>query len=144
LAIVGGKMNKHLWAIAFVLLSIIAFAEKVEDKGRDWLDAQKDPPAINVSGDWNSADWGVFHLKQDQGSRDVMGQTDGYNVTGVVSGKTLYMVLHSKSTVDYCATVTPDGDNILTGNYFDRTSRLKFGHGGLCQEKGRSLRMIKH
>lgn len=33
-------------------------AAKVEVEGKAWLDAQKDPAAINVNGAWDSDEWG--------------------------------------------------------------------------------------
>jgi serine/threonine protein kinase len=115
----------------------------VGDRGRAWLDAQKDPPAINVTGAWNSEEWGDLHLIQNQGRRDVSGDAHGYELTGVVSGKRLFLLFHNgRGKVDYCATLDTAADNKLSGGYSDRVTRLRFGHG-LCQEKSRPMQMIK-
>jgi serine/threonine-protein kinase len=115
----------------------------VGDRGRAWLDAQKDPPAINVTGAWNSEEWGDLRLIQTQGRRDVSGDAHGYELTGVVSGKRLFLLFHTgKGKVDYCATLNTEADNKLSGGYSDRVTRLRFGHG-LCQEKSRPMHMIK-
>jgi len=130
---------------AAILLLCVSFplsltAAKVEAEGKAWLDAQKDPPAINVNGAWDCEEWGSFHLIQAEGSREVKGNGAGYEVTGVVSGNSLFMLLVSKDTVQYCATLSANGDNSLIGNYSNRKSRL---HSGLCQEKSRPMNMTK-
>ncbi|HET9406781.1 MAG TPA: hypothetical protein VFO39_06050 [Candidatus Sulfotelmatobacter sp.] len=145
-------MKKHFLPVGIVFLSllflsvflsVLAFAGKVEGRGQEWLDAQKDPPQVNVNGEWNAKDWGVFHLKQDEGSRDVSGDGYGYDLTGVVSGKRLFLLFHhGGGSVAYCATLTSDDDKTLTGTYSYRVTRLRFGHG-LCQEKGRPMQMTK-
>jgi len=115
----------------------------VGERGRAWLDAQKDPPAMNVTGAWNSEEWGDLRLIQTQGGRDVSGGAPGYELTGVVSGKRLFLLFHNaKGKVDYCATLDTAADNKLSGGYSDRVTRLRFGHG-LCQEKSRPMHMIK-
>src|SRR5215469_12977046 len=112
-------------------------SENVGDRGKAWLDAQKDPPSINVTGAWNSQEWGDLRLIQARGGRDVSGDAPGYELTGVVSGKRLFLLFHTgKGKVDYCATLDSEADNKLSGGYSDRVTRLRFGHG-LCQEKSR-------
>jgi hypothetical protein len=115
-------------------------AAKVEVEGKAWLDAQKDPPAMNVNGAWESQEWGAFLLKQSEGNRDVTGNGGGYDITGVVSGKRLFMLFSTKHTVEYCATLSPNSENSLAGTYSDRKSRL---HSGLCQESSRPMIMTK-
>jgi hypothetical protein len=100
-------------------------SENVGDRGKAWLDAQKDPPAVNVSGAWNSEEWGDFRLIQAQGSRNVSGDAPGYELTGVVSGKRLFLLFHTgKGKVEYCATLNSEADNKLSGGYADRVTRL--------------------
>ena len=123
-----------------IFLSIPTTAARVELEGKAWLDAQKDPAAINVNGAWDSEEWGDFHLIQAEGNRQVSGNGGGYEVTGVVSGKRLFMILSSGQTVEYCATLSPNGENALIGTYANRKSRL---HSGLCQEKTRPMNMTK-
>lgn len=138
---------KRLAIIATLLLLSISFpvsigAAKVKEEGRAWLEAQKDPPAINVNGTWDSDEWGRLHLIQTEGSREVSGNGGGYEITGVVSGKRLFMIFANNQTVDYCAVLSPsgDGDGSLAGTYSNRKSRL---HSGLCQEKTRPMNMAK-
>lgn len=131
---------------AVLLLFCISFstpltAVKGEAEGKAWLDAQKDLPAINVNGTWDSEEWGTFHLVQAQGSREVSGNGAGYEITGVVSGKRLFMLLLSRRALDYCATMMPNGEKSLIGTYANRRS---FVHSGLCQEKTRPMNMTKN
>lgn len=137
-------MKRLAFALIVVLLGI-SFptslgAAKVEVEGKAWLDSQKDRAEINVNGVWDSEEWGTFHLKQSEGSRDVSGNGGGYDLTGVVSGKRLFLLFSEKHTVEYCATLSPDGESSLTGTYSNRKSRL---HSGLCQESSRPMNMKK-
>jgi hypothetical protein len=137
-------MKRLAITAAFLLLSISfpvsMTAAKVEVEGRAWLDAQKDPPAINVNGTWDSDEWGRLHFIQTEGSRDVSGNGGGYEITGVVSGKRLFMIFATHQTVDNCAVLSPNGDDSFIGTYSSRKSRL---HSGLCQEKTRPMNMAR-
>jgi hypothetical protein len=117
-------------------------AGSLEKEGKEWLDKQTDPAAINVSGTWSS-EFGELRLDQVAGSRDVSGSGGGYNLDGVVSGKRLYLLFATNhGTVDYCAVVNSESDGVLSGEYYNRLSRLRMGTG-LCQEKSRRLLMHK-
>jgi hypothetical protein len=135
-------MKQVTFALTLLLLCIsfpISLpAAKVEVEGKAWLDAQKAPPEMNVNGVWDSEEWGDFHLTQSEGSRDVSGNGGGYQIMGVVSGKRLFMLFYENHTVDYCATLSPNGENSLAGTYSNRKSRL---HSGLCQESSRPMNM---
>jgi hypothetical protein len=136
---------KQLTFAVTLLLLFISFptflaAAKVEVEGKAWLDSQKDPADINVNGAWDSDDWGGFHLIQAQGSREVSGNGGGYEIVGVVSGKRLFLLFSEKHTVEYCATLSPNGENSLAGTYSNRKSRL---HAGLCQESSRPMNMTR-
>jgi hypothetical protein len=136
---------KRLMIAATILLFCISLpgslnAAKVEVEGKAWLDAQKDPAAISVNGTWDSDELGALHLMQAEGSREVNGNGGGYEITGVVSGKQLFMLLSTGHTVEYCAVLRSNGDNGLIGTYSNRKSRL---HSGLCQEKSRPMNMTK-
>lgn len=133
-------MKQQVLPRLILLLLCMSFPASLaaSDKGKEWLDAQKDPAAININGSWDSDEWGTFHLRQAVGSRDVSGNGGGYEITGVVSGKKLFMLFLTKSTVEYCAVLSADDDNTLTGIYSTRKSRFK---GGLCQESGRPMNM---
>jgi hypothetical protein len=137
-------MKKLTFAVTLLLLCISfptsLTATKGEVEGKAWLDAQKDPAAMNVNGTWDSEEWGTFHLVQTEGSREVSGNGGGYVITGVVSGKRLFMLFSSRRAVDYCATLSPNGENSLIGTYSNRKS---LSHSGLCQEKTRPMNMTK-
>ena len=133
----------RLLVAGFVLVFATALtAGTLENQGKAWLDAQKDPAAINVDGTWISEEFGDLHLSQDTGSRDVRGVGGGYGLTGVVSGKSLYLLFTSGRTVEYCAILNSGSGNSLAGTYSNRLSRLRFG-AGLCQGKSRPMYMSK-
>ena len=139
-------MKQRTLAVTLLLLLLcISFptllgAAKVEVEGKAWLDSQKDPAELNVNGVWDAEDWGALHLTQAEGSRDVTGNGDGYDILGVVSGKRLFLLFSEKHTVEYCATLSPNGENKLAGTYSNRKSRL---HSGLCQESSRPMNMTR-
>jgi hypothetical protein len=136
------KMKSIFPVMLALFLAIPADAGKVEGAGREWLDEHKDSPQMNVTGTWDSPDWGkTLSLTQVDGSRDVSGTDTKFELTGVVSGKILYLLFaHGNGGVGFCATLTSDSDGSLTGMYSYRVTRIKLGHG-LCQSKGYPLRM---
>lgn len=134
---------KQLTLVALLLcisLPSSLTAAKGEAEGKAWLDAQKDAAAINVNGTWESEEWGTFHLVQTDGSREVSGNGGGYEITGVVSGKRLFMLFISRRALDYCATLSPNGENSLIGTYTNRKTLLRSGN---CQESPRPINMKK-
>ena len=136
-------MKSALSIMLGFLLAFPAAAGKVENQGREWLDEHKDPPEVNVAGTWSSPDWNTLTLTQAEGSRDVSGTDKKFDLTGVVSGKILYLLFaHPNGSVGFCATLTSDSEGSLTGMYSYRVTRLKLGHG-LCQSKGYPLRLKK-
>jgi hypothetical protein len=139
-------MKKSLCGLliaGFVLVfATVLNAGSFEDQGKAWLGAQKEPAAINVRGIWDS-EFGVLRLGQTEGSRDVNGSGGGYDLTGVVSGKHLYLLFVTHhGNVEYCAVLNSESDSSLIGDYHNRVTRLRLGTG-LCQEKGRRLYMRK-
>lgn len=134
--------SRLLIAGAVLALATLLPAGTLDDQGKAWLATHNDPALINVGGTWDS-DFGVLHLDQAEKSRDVNGSGGGYELTGVVSGKSLYMLFATKhGTVDYCAVLDSVSDTNMTGRYYNRLSRLRFG-AGLCQEKSRNMYMRK-
>jgi hypothetical protein len=137
-------MKQLTFAVTLLLLCvsfpISLAAAKADVEGKAWLDAQKDPAGMNVNGPWDSEEWGTFHLVQTEGSREVSGNGGGYEITGVVSGKSLFMLFSARRGVEYCATLSPNGENSLIGTYSGRKSLL---HSGLCQEKSRPMNMTR-
>lgn len=97
--------------------SILSHAQINESDGKAWLEANTTPPAINVTGIWDAGDWGTVTLTQHQGGRRVIGTADSWDVTGVVSGNTVYLVIWKKDKVAFTAKLTLDGSSQLTGVY---------------------------
>jgi hypothetical protein len=79
------------------------------------------PPETNVTGRWRDTQgsgfftWGEGYLHQEQNK--IRGVIGDYNITGVVSGKTVYLVFLYAGTVYYTARLEMFQD-LLTGNYF--------------------------
>jgi|ERR1039458_1787264 hypothetical protein len=140
-------MKKSLFVLltmSFVLLFATSLsAGTLDGRGKAWLDAQKDPPEVNVSGDWDS-EFGNLHLRQTEGGREVSGIGGEYELTGVVSGKRLFLLFSIGGSVDYCTTVSYESDKSMTGTYSNRVSRHQ-SKKGLCQgpEKSRPMYMSK-
>jgi hypothetical protein len=129
--------------ILALFLAIPADAGKVEGRGREWLDEHKDAPQVNVTGTWQSPDWGTLTLTQAEGSRDVSGSDSRFELIGAVSGKELYLLFaKSSGAVGFCATLVSESDGILMGTYSYPVTRLRLGHG-LCQGKSYRLRLTK-
>src|ERR1019366_7939534 len=67
-----------------LLFAIPADAAKVEGRGQEWLDEHKDAPQVNITGSWQSPDWGTMTLTQAEGSREVSGSDRRFALIGVV------------------------------------------------------------
>jgi hypothetical protein len=115
------KMKKYfslLLPVGMVLTFAIGLsARDLETKGKAWLDAHSEAAAINVNGNWHAKEWGKIVLIQAQGSRDVTGDGDGWDITGVVSGKQVFLLFSHKGKVNYTAELTSQNDNNLNGSY---------------------------
>jgi len=115
------KMKKYLslfWPAAVVLiLSVGLSAKDLDTKGKAWLDAHSEAAAVNVNGNWHEKDWGAVVLLQAEGSRDVTGDGDGWAITGVVSGKQIFLLFSQKGSVAYTAELTWESDKSLNGSY---------------------------
>lgn len=98
-------------------LAVGLSARNLDTKGKAWLDAHSEAAAINVNGDWHAKEWGKIVLNQAQGSRDLTGRGDGWDITGVVSGKQIFLLFSSRGGVAYSAELTSEGDNSLNGSY---------------------------
>ncbi|HUL30191.1 MAG TPA: hypothetical protein VLZ03_07010 [Thermodesulfobacteriota bacterium] len=61
---------------------------------------------------------GYLHQKEDK----ITGVIDSYDIEGIVSGKTVYIVLMYGSHVHYTARLEILGE-LLTGYYFDATDK---------------------
>jgi hypothetical protein len=108
--------------ITALLVMVFAFSVllhgQVEEKdGKAWLDAYTAPPQMNVTGIWDGGDWGLVSLNQHQGGRRIIGTADSWDVTGIVSGKNVYLLIWKKDTVAFSAKLTIEGPSQLTGVY---------------------------
>src|ERR1039457_200438 len=75
-----------------LLFAIPADAAKVEGRGQEWLDEHKDAPQVNITGSWQSPDWGTLTLTQAEGSREVGGRDRRFELVGIVSGREVYLL----------------------------------------------------
>jgi hypothetical protein len=107
-----------LLAVSVVLMLAVGLSAKnLDTKGKAWLDAHSDAAAINVNGDWHAKEWGKVVLNQAQGSRDLTGRGDGWDITGVVSGKQIFLLFSNRGTVVYSAELNSESDTSLNGSY---------------------------
>ena len=130
------KSFSPLLAVGMVLILAVGLSAKnLETKGKAWLGAHSEAAAINVNGDWHAKEWGKIVLNQAQGSRDVTGRGDGWDITGVVSGKQVFLLFSHHGGVAYSAELTSESDTSLNGSY----SRGFMGE----KTKGKSMHMTK-
>jgi hypothetical protein len=121
--------------VVIVAFTVLLCGQKEEKEGKAWLDAYTDPPALNVTGVWDSQGWGKISLNQREGGRRIIGAGDGWDISGVVSGKDVYLLFCNKGKVAYSAKLTAEGPAQLTGTY---------AKGILSpQSKTRSMRLSK-
>jgi hypothetical protein len=100
-----------------LILAIGLSAKNVDTKGKTWLDAHSEAAAVNVNGEWHDKQWGKVVLNQAEGGRDVTGRGDGWDITGVVSGKKVFLLFSSRGTVNYSAELIAESDKSLNGFY---------------------------
>ena len=79
--------------------TVLAFGQKLDTEGKAWLSSKTDPPGVNVSGKWHAGEWGQITLRQEEGSRDITGTAENRSVTGVVSGKSAFLLLSEKNKI---------------------------------------------
>jgi hypothetical protein len=91
--------------------------EAIDQQAKAWLDANKEPAAINVTGIWLGAEWGRVPLTQREGGRRIIGSGDGWDISGVVSGSTVYLLFSDKGKVAFSARLTAEGNSVLNGTY---------------------------
>jgi hypothetical protein len=94
-----------------------ANAGNLATKGQAWLDTHSQPAEINVNSDWYEKEWGRIVLHQAPGSRNLTGMGDGWDITGVVSGKQVFLLFSYKGGVVYSAVLTQEGGGSLDGSY---------------------------
>jgi len=91
-----------------------------------WLDSKAGGPdaSVNITGTWtdslNGSDsfmsWGQGELTQD--GNNVSGNISTYVIKGIVSGKTIYLILYNGNKADYTARLEQKSDNEIYGNYY--------------------------
>lgn len=125
-----------LLAVGVVLMLAVGLSAKnVDTKGKAWLDAHTEAAAVNVNGDWHAKEWGKIVLNQAQGSRDLTGRGDGWDITGVVSGKQVFLLFSHHGGVAYSAELTSESETSLNGSY---------SRGFMSEKtKGRSMHLTK-
>lgn len=80
--------------------------------------------AVNITGTWTDAlndsnsfmSWGQGELTQK--GNNVSGNISSYVIKGIVTGKTVYLVLSTGGAVDYTAKLELKSSGELYGNYF--------------------------
>ena len=95
----------------------LVFGQNQANEGKAWLDANQEPAAINVGGLWQGGEWGRISLNQREGGRRIIGTGDGWDISGVVSGNAVYLVLFHKEKIAYSAKLTAESPVLLTGVY---------------------------
>lgn len=103
--------------VVVIAFTVFLNGQKEEKEGKAWLDANTDPPSMNVTGIWEGHGWGKVSLNQREGGRRIIGSGDGWDISGVVSGKEVYLLFCHYGKVAYSAKLTADGDSQLTGVY---------------------------
>jgi hypothetical protein len=112
------KFGCRLSPLSVVLILVIGLsAGDLDTKGKAWLGAHSDAASVNVNGSWHAKEWGTIVLRQAADSRDLTGDGDGWDVTGVVSGKQVFLLFSHKGKVNYSAELTSQDDNSLKGSY---------------------------
>jgi hypothetical protein len=112
------KGFSRLLPASIVLLFVVTLsAGDLKTKGKDWLSPHSEVAAINVNGHWHEKAWGKVVLNQAEGSRDVTGDGDGWDITGVVSGKQVFLLFSHHDRVNYSAQLTSEADGSLNGSY---------------------------
>jgi hypothetical protein len=129
------KLNVLLPIILVVFVVAVSQAARVDKEGKEWLGRHTDPAAINVNGFWYEAHWGTISLEQAQDASAVKGSGDGWDVTGVVSGKQVYLLFSNKGSIEYSAILAPSSDTVLDGGY---TRGLMSEHA-----TGKTMHMIR-
>ncbi len=100
-----------------LILAVGLSARNLDTKGKAWLDTHSEAAAINVNGNWYAKEWGKIVLNQAQGGREVTGRGDGWDITGVVSGKQVFLLFSNKGTVTYSSELTSESETSLNGSY---------------------------
>ena len=60
-----------------------------------------------MNGNWYAKEWGKIVLNQVKDGRDLTGRGDGWDITGVVSGKQVFLIFSSRGNIAYSAVTQP-------------------------------------
>lgn len=96
-------------------------------KGQAWLSDQMLPAEVNVSGTWQSRDWGKCFFSQTD--RNVRGYVGDYQAEGVVSGNKAYIVLSQGGWQYFSLVLEMPGPSVLIG-YYSRSIPYQSGNRG--------------
>jgi hypothetical protein len=104
--------------LALFTLSVVQCGSRmarIEKEGLAWLQQQPiQQPEIKIESIWISPEWGSLVLKQD--GEKLKGSGDGWDISGLVSGKEIRLVFHYQGEVNYSAILKPE-DSKLVGYY---------------------------
>jgi hypothetical protein len=113
------RKTARILAIAAIVAGIaLSRGPHLDKEGKQWLAGYSEPAKVDVNGNWHGKEWGQITLVQQQGSRDVTGNGDGWEITGVVSGNEACLLFCGRGgSITYWARLTMEGDNKLNGGY---------------------------
>jgi len=104
--------------ISTTLLISTAFAQRADKEGKAWLDTCSEPSTLKLTGIWKDLKWGNLTFNQHEGSRQVIGSGDGWDISGVVSGNSVCLLFSHYDKVAYSAKLTADASSSeLSGGY---------------------------
>jgi predicted PurR-regulated permease PerM len=119
------KLTLILFVVPVFFIMSCASALQVTDID-SWLTtkAAGTNAAINITGTWKDAlnetdsfmSWGQGELTQT--GNTITGNISTYVIKGIVSGKTVYLVLYNGTRVDYTAKFELKNNNELYGDYY--------------------------
>ena len=121
-------------SLIFVTSHTLGTAAQKQNEIDAWLNkiSGSKPPEIDINGRWQDTQgsgmltWGEGYLRQEQAK--VSGAIGTYDITGVVSGRIVYLVFLYKGTVYYTARLELF-QGLLTGHYFKAKDReQKWGY----------------
>lgn len=112
------KKIVQVLAITLVVATVaLSRGPHLAKEGKQWLAGYSEPAKVNVAGTWHAKEWGTITLVQAEGSRDVSGKGDGYDITGVVNGNEACLLFSQRGGyIAYWARLTMEGDK-LNGGY---------------------------
>jgi hypothetical protein len=134
------NVRKNLFCLVAILAVIVLaapsglLAKENMNEAKAWLDTHSDPAEIDVNGFWHSGNWDTVLLHQAKGAREITGTADNWEIKGVVSGKTLFLVFYGNEKIAYSATVTLSEDGTLHGGYAK----------GILQPGEKNIELILH